>query len=269
MANAKNILVGAARVWISAGAGPYRPALSSANFPYQVADGVGTNFSTASASSVNSFLGSTASGYWRDIGYTSNGVEISYEPSYSDVMVDQLLDAARLFKQSVKVTMRTEFDEGTLENIHVVFGQNEQFINSAGNTQDILQNASTTVGASAQHLNIQAGAIGDAPTERSIVFVGVAPAFQGETLAQPVSATGAATAGAKIDSSATIKKERVYVARRAVQTETVTHSLKRDGVTVFPVSFRCLPEDGAGYADATGGKTNGSEYGIILDRIYG
>jgi hypothetical protein len=268
MANAKNILVGAARVWISAGAGQYRPALSSANFPYQIADGVGTNLSSASPNSVNSFLGTTASGYWRDIGYTSNGVEISYEPSYSDVMVDQLLDAARLFKQSVKVTMRTEFDEGTLENIHVVFGQNEQFINSAGSPADILTDVKTTTG-SVQHLNIQAGAIGDAPTERSLVFVGVAPAFQGETLLQPVSSTGSVATGTIVNSGATIKKERVYVARRAVQTETVTHSLKRDGVTVFPVSFRCLPEDGNGYADTGGGKTNGSEYGIILDRIYG
>jgi hypothetical protein len=268
MANAKNILVGAARVWISAGAGQYRPALTSANFPYQIADGVGTNLTTASNTSVNVFLGSTGSGFWRDIGYTSNGVEISYEPSYSDVMVDQLLDAARLFKQAVKVTMRTEFDEGTLENIHVVFGQNEQFLNSAGNNADILTDIKTT-GGSAQHLNIQAGAIGDAPTERSLVFVGVAPGFQGETIAQPVSVTTSVGTGTTLNSAATIKKERVYVARRAVQTETVTHSLKRDGVTVFPVSFRCLPEDGTGYADTTGGKTNGSEYGIILDRIYG
>jgi len=268
MANAKNILVGAARVWISAGAGQYRPALTSTNFPYTLADGVGTNVASASGNSVNVFLGGTASGFWRDIGYTSNGVEISYEPSYSDVMVDQLLDAARLFKQAVKVTMRTEFDEGTLENIHVVFGQNEQFINSSGSTADILQDIKQSSG-SFQHLNIQAGAIGDAPTERSLIFVGVAPGFQGETLAQPVSSSAAQTAGSTFNSAASIKKERVYVARRAVQTETVTHSLKRDGVTVFPVSFRCLPEDGAGYADTTGGKTNGSEYGIILDRIYG
>ena len=267
MANAKNILVGAARVWVSGGAGQYRPALGSATFPYQINDGVGTNYSGASAQSVNSFL-ATASGYWRDIGYTSNGVEISYEPSYSDVMVDQLLDAARLFKQAVKVTMRTEFDEGTLENIHIVFGQNEQFINSTGSTADILTDVKTT-GGSAQHLNIQAGAIGDAPTERTIVLVGVAPAFQGETIAQPVSATTSVATGTTLNSAGTIKKERVYVARRAVQTETVSHSLKRDGVTVFPVSFRCLPEDGSGYADTTGGKTNGSEYGIILDRIYG
>lgn len=267
MANAKNILVGAARVWVSAGAGLYRPNLASANFPYQITNGVGTNLGTASANSVNSFLGTTASGYWRDVGYTSNGVEISYEPSYSDVMVDQLLDAARLFKQAVKVTLRTEFDEGTLENINIVFGQNEQFIDASGTVQDGLQNLSLTTGSS-QHLNIQAGAIGDAPVERTIVLVGVAPSFIGETLTQPASSTSAQTSGSSIITGGTIKKERVYVARRAVQTETVSHSLKRDGATVFPVSFRCLPEDGNGYSGGST-STTGSEYGIILDRVYG
>jgi len=270
MANAKNILVGAARVMISNGAGAYRPNLSSATFPYQINNGVGTPLNTsASNSSVYNFLTGTASSYWRDIGYTSNGVEISYEPGYSDVMVDQLLDAARLFKQSVKVTLRTEFDEGTLENIHVVFGQAEQFLDSTGATTDTLTNASAANGASVQHLNIAAGAIGDAPVERSIVLIGNAPAFMGETLSQPVtSGTGSAGGGAQINSSGVIKKERIYVARRAVQTETVTHSLKRDGATVYPVSFRCLPEDGQGYGTSGAGTTNGSEYGIILDRIY-
>ena len=161
MANAKNILVGAARVLVSNGSGTARPNLASANFPYSVDNGAGTN--TSSASGAYAYLTTTASPYWRDIGYTSNGVEISYEPSYSDVMVDQLLDAARLFKQSVKVTLRTEFDEGTLENIHIVFGQNEQFLTAAGAPIDTLQNVVTTAG-SAQHLNISAGAIGDAPT---------------------------------------------------------------------------------------------------------
>jgi hypothetical protein len=270
MANAKNILVGAARVLVSNGSGAARPNLTAANFPYSIADGVGTTVGSASSTSVYTYLntGGVASAYWRDIGYTSNGVEISYEPGYSDVMVDQLLDAARLFKQSVKVTLRTEFDEGTLENIHVIFGQAEQFLNSSGQVTDALTNASAVTGASAQHLNIAAGAIGDAPVERSIVLIGNAPAFIGETFATPiVSGSGNATAGVSYSSAGTIKKERVYVARRAVQTETVTHSLKRDGATVYPVSFRCLPEDGSGYS-YSGGATNGSEYGIILDRVY-
>jgi len=265
-ANAKNIIVGAARVLVSNGSGFARPNLSSATFPYSVDNGSGTNTSTAS--SAYSFMTSTASLYWRDIGYTSNGVEISYEPGYSDVMVDQLLDAARLFKQSVKVTLRTEFDEGTLENIHVIFGQNEQFLNSSGVATDTLTGLSTGAG-SVQHLNLQAGAIGDAPVERSIVLIGNAPSFIGETYNTPLTGTTSqAATGSNIQTAGIIKKERIYVARRAVQTETVTHSLKRDGATVYPVSFRCLPEDGQGYGVA-GGNTTGSEYGFILDRVYG
>jgi hypothetical protein len=268
MANAKNILVGAARVLVSNGSGAGRPNLGTTNFPYQIADGVGTILGSASSTSVYNFMTGTASPFWRDIGYTSNGVEISYEPGYSDVMVDQLMDAARLFKQSVKVTLRTEFDEGTLENIHVIFGQAEQFLNSSGAATDTFQGASVTNSTSAQHLNLSAGAIGDAPVERTVVLVGNAPALLGETYNTPVlTGTGSAGGGTRYDSSGIIKKERVYVARRAVQTETVTHSLKRDGATVYPVSFRCLPEDGSGYT-TSGGATNGSEYGIILDRVY-
>jgi hypothetical protein len=66
-------------------------------------------------------LGTTGQRWWRDVGYTNNGLEVSYEPSYGDVIVDQLLDAARLFKQSIRVTLKTELAEGTLENMALAF----------------------------------------------------------------------------------------------------------------------------------------------------
>jgi hypothetical protein len=239
MADVRNIIVGAAQVFVSVGTGDARPDTTGSAL-----------FSTANQSARRTLL--TASTSWRDVGYTNSGLEVSYEPGYGDVMVDQLLDAARLFKQSIKVMLKTELAEGTLQNLNLVFGQAETNLTFASATP-ITGSAITgsyTGGASvgSATLALSGGALGDAPVERSIVAVGQAP-YQIAT-----SASGAlqnVTAGSK---------ERVYVARRVVQIEASTHGLKRDSATVFPVQFRCLPDD----AD----KYDGAEYGVIIDRIY-
>jgi hypothetical protein len=166
-------------------------------------------------------------------------------------MVDQLLDAARLFKQTVKVLLKTELNEATLENIHVVFGQADQYVTYSGSVGT--SNSTLTVGTSSAasavngKLNLAAGALGDAPVERSLVAIGNAPGNIG-------------SAAAPIDVSTTVKKERIYVARRIVQVEVTSHALKRDSATVFPVQFRCLPDDKDDY--------DGAEYGVIVDRVY-
>ena len=98
-----------------------------------------------------------------------------------------------------------------------------------------------------------AGALGDAPVERTLIAVGNAPA-------KIKNAESSYTSDADI--SAKRNKERVYVARRVVSMETTSHGLKRDSATVFPVSFRCLPDD-SNYAYA------GSEYGVVIDRVWG
>jgi hypothetical protein len=56
----------------------------------------------------------------------------------------------------------------------------------------------------------------------------------------------------------TVKTERVYLARRVLSMETVSHALRRNEATVYPVTFRCLPDD----------DFVGAEYGEILDRVY-
>ena len=58
------------------------------------------------------------------------------------------------------------------------------------------------------------------------------------------------------------RSERVYVARRVVSMDTTAHGLKRDQATVFPVAFRLLPDD----SNAAYG---GSEYGLVIDRVWG
>ena len=99
--------------------------------------------------------GANAAAY-RNVGYTNNGLQITYNPSYGSVTVDQLLDTAKLFKESMEVMIATEMAEGTLENILVVFGQGRSTLNSGT-------------------LGIEAGALGVAPTERQLVAVGQAP----------------------------------------------------------------------------------------------
>lgn len=50
---------------------------------------------------------------------------------------------------------------------------------------------------------------------------------------------------------------RVYEARRCVSVEGSTHGLKKNEATVFPVSFRLLPDP----------TYSGSEYGTIVDTV--
>ena len=236
-ANVKNVIVGAAQIFVSTG--------TNSNRPQTTVDSSGLAWGAQKAAG---YLNGSSN--WRDVGYTNTGLEVSYEPGYGEVTVDQLLDAARLFKQTIKVMLKTELTEGTLENVHLVFGQSDPIVTYSGSTgqsdQTFTPAANTTAGYKNAQLNLAAGALGDAPVERSIVAVGQAPANLGtEATPQDASSLG---------------KERVYIARRVVQVETTAHALKRDGATVFPVQFRCLPDDATMY--------DGAEYGVIIDRVY-
>lgn len=268
MADAKNILVGAAEIFISRGNGVYRPstqpgvAANSKGIPATAKGDVNFPNGTSAKTYLN---GANGSPFWRNVGYTNNGFEISYEPTYNDVMVDQLLDAARLFKSQLKVMLTTELTEGTLENINLVFGQSEYQVTYDGTgtatSSAVLQgttgNPAAATTSSAQ-LNIAAGALGDAPVERSLVAVGNAPARLG-SYAGSYYGSGSAIGNVGVDAQGVALKERVYIARRVVQVQSSAHGLKRDTATVFPVQFRCLPDDADAY--------DGAEYGLIIDRV--
>lgn len=234
----KNIIVGAADIFISTTNGDTRPNTATSDLTTLLPVGVSAR------------QGLLRSASYREIGYTNTGLEVSYEPNYGEVVVDQLLDAARLFKQSLKVMLKTELTEATLENLTFSWGQMDSYY--VATNASTIASVSTLVTSTPQGsdtgatLSMAAGALGDAPVERVLVAVGAAPA--------QISALGA--------SSTARQKERVYVARRVVSIDTTAHSLKRDGATVFPVNFRCLPDDrSTSYA--------GSEYGVVIDRIFG
>lgn len=98
---------------------------------------------------------------WRSLGFTSGGVEVTYAPEFTDIEVDQLLDAALIFKSKMMVSVKTTLVESTLENLLVAWGQG---------------NATLTSGSD---LGISSGSLGDYPVERSMVFVGPGPRVSG------------------------------------------------------------------------------------------
>jgi hypothetical protein len=167
---------------------------------------------------VNPAGGLTAAAY-RNVGYTNNGLQISYQPTYDSVTVDQLLDTAKLFKSAMQVQISTEMAEGTLENVLAVFGQKKDTLSSTG-----------TGASSVDTLGLEAGALGAAPTERQLIAVGQGPTSE---------------------ASAT---ERVYYARRVLSVEQSQFSLARTAATTFPVTFRLLPSGDSAHVGSEYGK---------------
>lgn len=149
---------------------------------------------------------------YRNVGYTSNGLEIQFQPDFGEVAVDQVLDVAKLFKQGMTVSLATAFAEATLENL---------LLSLAYNSDQISGDKTSSSGLI---LDLSAGDIGECPVERGLVAVGPG--------------TGDCDASSNI--------ERVYIAYRALSIENVTVSAKRDAASMFEVSFRLLPEDTSG-----------------------
>lgn len=213
--NKKQIIVGAADVYL----GPNDATSSSA--PTKPAYVSLTKYRTTLATAD----GSTSTGVgtlvtnWRHVGYTTEGLEVSYEPDYAGVQVDQLLDDAKVYKQGMTVSLRTSFAEATLDNLLIAWGQ--------------LATSVSSVGPFERELDIQAGSLGAAPVERSLIAIGNSPEHAADNN----------------------YGERVYHAYRVLSVETVAVSMSRNDPTVVPVSFRALPDDFT------------TNYGKVRDRL--
>jgi hypothetical protein len=186
----RNIIVGAANVFVSVSG---------------KTDGTAAAVATSLTSGDARTLIAADTNYV-DVGYTTNGLEISYEPNFGEVAVDQSLDAARIFKQAMKVTLKTEFAEATLENLLVAWAQPADAISGKTSTDNAV-------------LDYQGGQLGDYPLERSLQAIGPGPRTAS------VGKTG----------------QRIYYASRVLSLDTSAHGLKRDTSTTFPVTFRLLP----------------------------
>jgi len=151
---------------------------------------------------------------YTNVGYTSNGLELDFQPTFGEVKVDQVLDVARLFKDGMQVSMKTSFAEATLENLLVAV---------AANDADLATLTGTGVGTSSQSFDIKSGELGDVPLERGLVAIGPG--------------TG----------DPSVHKERIYIGYRALSIQNVVVSAKRDAATMFDVTFRMLPLDNGSY----------------------
>lgn len=233
--SSRNIIIGAASVYISRA-----DSLSGSDW-----DGVALPATVSGTPYADTLEGANTATGWRGTGYTSDGIEFSYTPDYGEVEVDQLLDAAKLFKQKMTAMVKTTLTEATLENLVVVWAQGSSSlrwsgasasaVDVTGRTVDATKDFNgVTVAADEQVLGVEAGALGIEPVERQMVFVGNSPRT---------------AVGNK-------KRERIYHIRRALSVEATSHSLKRNEATLFPVSFRLLPST-----------VSGAEYGTIRDRV--
>ena len=191
-----NIIVGAAAIFVA----------DSALNP-SAASGTTTVPAFVSSESYKSTLSSDPD--FTNVGYTMNGLELTFTPDFGEVAVDQVLDVAKLYKQGMQVTLATAFAEATLENL---------LLATAGKDSALTGNKSSSTG---KILNLSAGDIGEVPLERGIVACG--PGTGDGALADSV--------------------ERVYIGYRALSIEAVTVSAKREEASMFEVSFRMLPDD--------------------------
>lgn len=199
--SSNNIIVGAAALFT------YDGSLSG-----QIGDSLGTLPGFEAGLSYKDTLADEAN--YTNVGYTSNGIELTFQPDFGEVQVDQVLDVARLFKQGMQVSLKTSFAEATLENLLVAV---------AAQDEDLDDLSGTGVGAGSKSFDINSGALGEVPLERGIVAV------------------GPGTGDPAID------KERIYIGYRALSIESVTASAKRDAASMFDVTFRMLPLDNGMY----------------------
>jgi hypothetical protein len=202
--NAKNILVGASPLFLS------NTDVTTAGYLENQSPGTGDYAYVAGQSfteTLNDIAQVAGTFGYRNVGFTNNGLQVTYNPSYGSVTVDQLLDTAKLFKESMEVMIATEMAEGTLENVLTVFGQRSTTLSESGSLL-----------TATDKLGIAGGALGEAPTERQLIAVGQAPTSQ-------------ATA-----------TERVYYARRVLSVQQSQFSLARNAASTFPVTFRLLPD---------------------------
>jgi len=225
--NSKNIIVGAGVLYIGADS-TEKTITDIPKSPATYADNTAGTYQNPSNVNDTAF---------DHVGFTSEGVDFSFEPDYGEVQVDQLLDVAKIYKQGQKVMVKTTLTEATLENFLVVLG---------GKDSDL--RATSTHASSkgkTQILDLNGGALGYAPVERSILIVGPGP----ESLL-----TSSPNGGTVV--------ERIYLGSRALSMETVSVGIKRNEATVFPVTFRLLPSNSSTAVDGN------AIYGKVIDRVY-
>jgi len=146
-----------------------------------------------------------------DVGATTGGVEISWEPDMVDIEIDQYGDAAKVIQSKVKVIVKTTLSEATLNNLALAWSYD-----NADDGADIKMNTTA-----ANTRTMLFGSQSVYPFEYSLQVTGNAPG-----------------------SSASVTKSRKFNTKRAVSFTTSMIAMKRSEATTFEVSFRILPVTG-------------------------
>lgn len=146
-----------------------------------------------------------------DVGATSGGVEISWEPDMVDIEIDQFGDAAKVIQSKVKVMVKTTLAEATLNNLATAWSYDNETGGSA--IQNTIDGANTRT--------FLFGAQSVYPYEYALQIVGNAPG-----------------------STASVTKTRKFNTKRVVSFTSSMISMKRAEATMFEVSFRVLPVTG-------------------------
>jgi hypothetical protein len=150
-----------------------------------------------------------------DVGATTGGVEISWEPDMVDIEIDQYGDAAKVIQSKVKVMVKTTLSEGTLNNLATAWSYDN--VTGGADIKSNLDGANTK--------SFLFGSQSVYPFEYALQIVGNAPG-----------------------STASVTKTRKFNTKRAVSFASSMISMKRSEATVFEVSFRVLPvTDDTGY----------------------
>ena len=143
-----------------------------------------------------------------DVGATSGGVEISWEPDMVDIEIDQYGDAAKVIQSKVKVMVKTTLAEGTLNNLATAWS----YDNETGGADIVANND----GASTKTLLFGTQSVN--PFEYALQVAGSAPG-----------------------TTASVTKSRKFNTKRAVSFTSSMLSMKRAEATMFEISFRVLP----------------------------
>lgn len=170
---------------------------------YQVIQGAGRMytgvFSATAAnepglSAINSAPQASA---WTYTGFTSDGITINIDQSFSEMRVDQLADRIGTKLTERQLTLQANLAEATLANL--TLGMNGGTITTAAGYSYY---EPTYDGTELQ------------PTYIAVLFDGYAPA-----------------------SSAGVTKRRRIILRKAISTEAVESAYKKDSLTLVPVTF--------------------------------
>lgn len=186
----RNVIVGAARLYVGP-AGTTRPDPVA-----------GTNYTTTMDAAAD----------WVDVGYTTDGLEVATDPTFDDITADQSMDAVRIFKSGMSLSVSTTLLEATLENLLIAWGQADSTLAAAAGETGTL-------------MGIEAGNLGDAPIARGLIAIG--------------NAVELAAGGNRFG-------QRVYHLYNVLSVEGSTYNMSRTDASTIPVTFRALPDDASG-----------------------